>query len=253
MMIMFCFMRNWLRKRNGKEGVDLMKILIVTGGRISLPFASAFIKQQGFDRIIAADSGLAACQELGLPPTDILGDFDSLKNRDLLTCYREMGIPIREFPSRKDYTDTELAVLYARDLWMEEKEEDNPDDPDPESRVWILGATGTRLDHTLSNLGALVTMTELGIPCTILDDHNEIELLKGPTEKKYLPRSPRDYISLLSLAGTARGIDLIGFSYPMKDGELPPYVSLGISNEITEKEATLRLKEGCLLVIRAQD
>lgn len=234
-----------------------MKILIVTGGRISLPFAADFIKQRVFDRIIAADSGLAACRDLGLTPTDILGDFDSLKNRDLLTHYREMGIPVREFPSRKDYTDTELAVFYARDLWMgdpEEKTKDcSPYSPDPESCVWILGATGTRLDHTLSNLGALVTMTDLGIPCTILDEHNEIELLKGPAEKKYLPRSPRDYISLLSLSGTARGIDLIGFSYPMKDGELPPYVSLGISNEITEKEATLQLKEGSLLVIRAQD
>ena len=234
-----------------------MKILIVTGGRISLPFAADFIKQRVFDRIIAADSGLAACRDLGLTPTDILGDFDSLNNRDLLNHYREMGIPIREFPSRKDYTDTELAVLYARDLWMGDLEEKTKDcstySLDPESRVWILGATGTRLDHTLSNLGALVTMTDLGIPCTILDEHNEIELLKGPAEKKYLPRSPRDYISLLSLSGTARGIDLIGFSYPMKDGELPPYVSLGISNEITEKEATLRLKEGSLLVIRAQD
>ncbi len=230
-----------------------MKILIVTGGHISLSFATDFLKHQVFDRIIAADSGLAACHELGLVPTDILGDFDSLKNRDLLTSYREMGIPVREFPSRKDYTDTELAVFYARDLWMEEMAEDNPDDLNPESHVWILGATGTRLDHTLSNLGALVTMRELGIPCTILDEHNEIELLKGPAEKKYLPRNPRDYISLLSLSGTARGIDLIGFSYPMKDGVLPPYVSLGISNEIIEKEATLRLKEGCLLVIRAHD
>lgn len=230
-----------------------MKILIVTGGRISLPFASDFIKEQVFDRIIAADSGLAACHELNLIPTDILGDFDSLKNRDLLIPYREMGIPVREFPSRKDFTDTELAVLYARDLWEEKKAQGKPEDRDSESRVWILGATGTRLDHTLSNLGALVTMADLGIPCTILDEHNEIELLKGPAEKRFLPRSPKDYISLLSLSGTARGIDLIGFSYPMKDGELPPYVSLGISNEITEKEATLRLKEGYLLIIRAQD
>ena len=233
-----------------------MKILIVTGGHLSLSFATDFLKDHAFDRVIAADSGLAACHELGLVPTDILGDFDSLENHDLLIPYRDMGVPIREFPSRKDYTDTELAVLYARDLWMEDSEEktkDTLDNGDPEGRGWILGATGTRLDHTLSNLGALVTMTDLGIPCTILDEHNEIELLKGPAIRRYQPRDPKDYFSLLSLSGTAGGIDLIGFSYPMEDGELPPYVSLGVSNEIIEKEATLRLKEGYLLVIRAKD
>ncbi len=229
-----------------------MRILIVTGGHISLPFATDFLRQQVFDRIIAADSGLAVCHETGLVPTDILGDFDSLKNRDMLIPYRDMGIPVREFPSRKDYTDTELAVLYARDLWTVDTEENNPDDKDS-AGVWILGATGTRLDHTLSNLGALVTLADCGIPCTILDEHNEIELLKGPAIRRYHPRNPKDYISLLSLSGTARGIDLTGFSYPMKDGALPPYVSLGISNEIIEKEATLRLKEGYLLVIRAKD
>ena len=86
-----------------------MKILIVTGGCISLPFAEEFIKQRVFDRIIAADSGLAACRDLGLTPTDILGDFDSLKNRDLLTHYREMGIPVREFPSRTGCKQPEEA------------------------------------------------------------------------------------------------------------------------------------------------
>ena len=231
-----------------------MKILIVSGGCISVPFAADFIKDNEFDRIIVADSGLEVCHELNLIPTDILGDFDSLKDLNLLTHYRELGIPIREFPARKDYTDTELAVLYARDLWKADSEDNKRNSiADPESGVWILGATGTRLDHTLSNLGSLVTMSDMGIPCTILDEHNEIQVLKGPAERIYLPRNPRDYISLLSLSGTAGGVDLEGFSYPMKNGELPPYVSLGISNEIIEKEATLRLKEGYLLVIRAQD
>lgn len=254
-----------------------MKMLIISGGHVSLPFASEFVKGHSFDRVIAADSGLSACHQLGLVPTDILGDFDSLRDRNLLDEYGQMGIPIREFPSRKDFTDTELAVLYAQDLWEKEKtapvrnsghmtsdppahnpEAHNPetynlDEADTESGLWILGATGTRLDHTLSNLGSLVSMADLGIPCMIVDEHNEMEVIKGPAEKIYLPRTPGDYLSILALSGPARGIDLIGFSYPMEDGELQPYISLGISNEIIEKEATLRVREGRLLVIRVKD
>ena len=94
-------------QRNGK-------ILIVTGGRVEEEFAAAYLRDRNFDRIIAADSGLASCRALHLTPTDILGDFDSLKEENLLTFYKEQGVPVREFPTRKDYTDTELAVEYAR-------------------------------------------------------------------------------------------------------------------------------------------
>ena len=96
--------------QNGKT------LLIVSGGSIDINFSKEYIKDKKYDRIIAADSGLAHCKEIGIEPTDILGDFDSLKNKELLEEYRKKGIPLREFPTRKDYTDTHLAVKYAVDL-----------------------------------------------------------------------------------------------------------------------------------------
>ena len=107
--------------QNGKT------LLIVSGGSIDINFSKEYIKDKKNDRIIAADSGLAHCKELGIAPTDILGDFDSLKNKELLEEYRKKGIPLRELPTRKDYTDTHLAVKYAVDLKPQ--------------RVTILGAT----------------------------------------------------------------------------------------------------------------
>ena len=105
-------------------------ILIVSGGSIDVDFAKEYLRERQYDHIIAADSGLAHCKEIGIEPTDILGDFDSLRNLELLEYHRQKGIPLREFPTRKDYTDTHLAVKYAIDLKAEE--------------VTILGATGTR-------------------------------------------------------------------------------------------------------------
>lgn len=134
--------------QNGKT------LLIVSGGSIDINFSKEYIKDKKYDRIIAADSGLAHCKEIGIEPTDILGDFDSLKNKELLEEYRKKGIPLREFPTRKDYTDTHLAVKYAVDLKPQ--------------RVTILGATGTRYDHALANISLLAFLKDNGIEAKTL-------------------------------------------------------------------------------------
>ena len=130
-------------------------ILIVSGGSIDVDFAKEYLRERQYDHIIAADSGLAHCKEIGIEPTDILGDFDSLRNLELLEYHRQKGIPLREFPTRKDYTDTHLAVKYAIDLKAEE--------------VTILGATGTRYDHILANISLLALLRDEGINAQIVD------------------------------------------------------------------------------------
>lgn len=227
-----------------------MKILIITGGSITLPFAKEFLKNKTFSVKIAADSGLAACHDLGICPTDILGDFDSLKNLELREMYRSKGVPVREFPTRKDYTDTHLAIKYAIDLWQKQSEEEKLE---PEGGIWILGATGTRLDHTLSNLGMMMLLADLSIPCYIVDAHNEMEILKGPVEKRYPRREGKTFFSLLPFSSKISGLDLIGFSYPLENADLYAYESMGISNEITEEFGIVRFKEGYTLVVQSVD
>lgn len=238
-----------MRENNGQEmsenkkemdaAVQKNRILIVTGGKMEDDFAADYLKGQSFTRIIAADSGLAACRRLAIVPTDILGDFDSLKDKELLNACRDEGIPVREFPSRKDYTDTELAVEYAREL--------SPDE------VVLLGATGSRYDHALANIGMLERLADEQITGSIVDRHNEIEMLCGYNEKVYRKREDRRFFSLVAWGGPVTGISLTGFSYPLSDAELSPSQSLGISNELTEECGVLRMKTGRLLVIRSSD
>ena len=204
--------------QNGKT------LLIVSGGSIDINFSKEYIKDKKYDRIIAADSGLAHCKEIGIEPTDILGDF----------------------PTRKDYTDTHLAVKYAVDLKPQ--------------RVTILGATGTRYDHALANISLLAFLKDNGIEAKIIDAHNEIEMLHGPEERKYLrsdiknPQNPgQEYFSIIAFSPEVTGIDEEGFSYSLKNGTLYNKESVGVSNEIMAKEATLRVKTGYLLVLITRD
>lgn len=226
-------------QRNGEKMKENNCILILTGGRIDTDFAAAYLRDKKFDHIIAADSGLASCRRLHLMPTDILGDFDSLRDEGLLAYYREQGVPVREFPARKDFTDTELAVEYAIDLSPE--------------KVTLLGATGTRYDHALANIGMLEKLTTLGISGKIVDKNNEIEMLCGKNEKMYRKIPERKFFSLVAWGGDVTGIDLIGFSYPLNDATLRPSQSLGISNELADETGILRMKTGKLLVIRSAD
>ena len=78
-----------------------MKVLIVTGGNVDIPFAKDYLADQKFDRVIAADSGLSHCERLSLLPTDILGDFDSLKERDLPEQFEKKRSAYPGFPQEK--------------------------------------------------------------------------------------------------------------------------------------------------------
>lgn len=238
-----------LKKKKVMKMQKIKRLLIMSGGSIDTAFTKEYLKGKHFDRIVAADSGLAHCKKVGIEPTDILGDFDSLKNLELLEAYKKKGIPLREFPTRKDYTDTHLAVKYAIDLKPE--------------KVIILGATGTRYDHALANISLLALLRDKGIDAKIVDAHNEIEILRGPVERKYIRRdcldgdesqkNQKEFFSIIAFSPEVTGIDEEGFSYPLHQATLYNKESVGVSNEIVEKEAVLRLKSGYLIVMRTVD
>ena len=80
-----------------------MKALIYTGGHIDPSNITAHPK--GEDLCIAADAGYRNALMLGVKPTLVLGDFDSLGDYDLPKETERMQVP-----AEKDFTDTQLAV-----------------------------------------------------------------------------------------------------------------------------------------------
>ena len=216
-----------------------MQALIVTGGSIDDAFALDFLKKNICDLVIAADRGMEFFYQNRLVPDEIVGDFDSVKP-EVLAYFKQNNpdIRVRKFQPEKDETDTELALRTAIDAGCE--------------KVWLLGATGTRLDHVLGNIHLLGMAMERGCECIMVDSCNRIRMLnKGIriTRKEQYG----DYVSLLPFTPAVEGLTLTGFKYPLQKYELRCYHSLGVSNEISEEAAEISFDTGILLMIESKD
>lgn len=214
-----------------------MHVLILTGGGMNLPFANSYLEDKKFDEVIAADKGVEYAIALGIKPTRIMGDFDSLKP-EVAEKMTGFGVPIETFPPEKDYTDTHLAIMKAMELGAKE--------------ITILGATGTRLDHVMANIGLLQMIMEAGVRPYIVDANNKITMIKDQLTIKKEDAFGK-YVSLIPYTEEVTGINLTGFYYPLTDATLTIGISQGISNEITDDVANVSVKTGHLLVIESKD
>lgn len=214
--------------------------VIISGGRLDVQFAFDFIKKEQPEILITADKGLAFCEETGIVPTQIVGDFDTL-GVSILPKYKAMGIPVRKYNPVKDYTDTEIAVRLGMELGAE--------------KMTILGASeGNRLDHLFGNVLTMMAPAQAGVDCCMLDAHNRIRILIRPLEIKKEEQYGK-YISLVPLTTDVHGVTLTGFKYPLWDYRFNVETtgSLGISNELVEKSGKIDFRSGILLMLECMD
>lgn len=211
-----------------------MKVLILTGGSVNADFASEYIRKWNPDQIITADKGLLYAKQLGITPDIILGDFDSC-NKNIMEEFSTDEKIIA--PCEKDDTDTGLAMIKAKEIGADE--------------ILLIGATGTRLDHVLGNIGQLVFAQRNGMKAQIVDEHNRIQALES---KSVISKNDQfgKYVSLIPIYKAA-GVTLHGFKYPLNNDTLVFHESWGISNELVEEEGKISYKEGCLLMIESRD
>lgn len=218
------------------------KVLIISGGSISLSFIKEYLRDKEFEYIIAADYGLLVAHKLDLPVDYILGDFDSVP-KEIIEEYRNKQKDdetpmIRKYNPVKDYTDTQIAIEAALEL-------------DPDELV-ILGGSGTRLDHTLSNIQNLLIVLKRDIKCSLVDEYNKLYLI-NKTTKLYKKDIFGSFFSLLPLTQLVEGVTLTGFKYPLENVDMEKGYSLGVSNEVVENEAQITLDSGILIVIESRD
>ncbi len=170
----------------------------------------------------------------------MLGDFDSVAE-EILQYYQQKGIAMKTFSTRKDYTDSELAVWAALD------------EAAPEDELWMVGGIGSRMDHTMANISLLYAALKRGVQARLLDGLNEIMLIQGESDMIWEKRCEQKYISLIPFMGDAEGIDLQGFAYPLQNAVLHLGECRGISNEICAEAGRLHLKKGYLMVMRSTE
>jgi thiamine pyrophosphokinase len=182
--------------------------------------------------VIAADGGVHHCIRLGIEPNVIIGDLDST-SQDELISYRQSGVDIIQYPTRKDETDLELALTYAKDHGV--------------TKVIILGAFGSRWDMTMANIlmTCLPIYSEMKI--RLLDGTQELSLLRSG-ERSSIQGYPGDILSLIPLTGDASGVITDGLEYPLKDETLHFGTSRGVSNVFVTEKVNLFVKQGLLLI-----
>lgn len=213
------------------------RVLILTGGSIEVDFLREHLSKKEYDIIIAADYGLMAADCLSLSLDHIVGDFDSVP-QEILEKYRGKGTPIVTYPAEKDMTDTQIALELAL--------ASNPIEID------IIGATGSRLDHTFANIHLLMGPLQQRISTHIFDSKNKIYLKEG-SFSLWKNEQFGDFVSLLPFSENVKGLTLKGFKYPLDHIIMKSGSSLGISNEIVDEEAKVEFLEGVLMVIESKD
>ncbi|MBR2353031.1 MAG: thiamine diphosphokinase [Clostridia bacterium] len=207
-----------------------MRALIYTGGSIDPSRITEHPK--GDDLCIAADSGLANAEALGVTPAIVLGDFDSIGKAKIPEKAEVLRVP-----AEKDFTDTQLAVDTALKRGADE--------------IILIGGLSGRLDHTLSNLAILEDLHEKRAPAIITDGKNRARYLFSTST--LIPKSGYRYLSLICLSDKAKGVSVEGCKYPLKNATLTRTFQYAVSNELTGNCALVSVRKGGIYIIESTD
>ncbi len=212
----------------------LTKAVILANGEIrDYGFARPWV--DGANLIICADGGLRHAVALGVKPDALVGDLDSAPP-ELVQAGLEGGMQVHRYPHNKDQTDTELALELAVRFGVGE--------------VVLLGCTGERLDHTVSNLLLLPRLIELGLKARLVNEKNEVILTR---DRVLLSGRPGEYLSLIPLTPRVTGIKTRGLTYPLDGDDLTWGQARGVSNQFETERAEIDLTDGWLMIVLARD
>lgn len=180
---------------------------------------------------IAVDGGTRHALRMGVVPHIIIGDLDSLTPEDLAWARTE-NIPCLQFLPHKDETDLELALQHAAEQGLTD--------------IFLLGALGGRLDHSLANLLLLSHPTFKDLNISIVEGNQTAFLIRDTAN---VHGHPGDIVSIFPIGGDAVGVSNEGLEWPLRDETLPVGSPRGISNVLLEEQAVIRVRQGMLLCI----
>lgn len=205
------------------------KALILAGGSLHEEGEERHLLDGPWDAVVCADSGADHALRLGLRPTLLVGDFDSIGSA-AVEAFRE--VPRETHPADKAKTDTQLAVEWLLDRGARS--------------ITIAAGLGSRFDHSLANAHLLALIRRgRGTGC-VTDGRQSIYLLQGELE---LARPAGRTLSVLPLGTGCKGLSLRGLRWELDRFDPELGESRTISNEFTSEAARLRLEEGAALVV----
>ncbi len=207
------------------------RCVIVSAAPVRDPMAlSGFLLPD--DYIVAADGGWQTALQMGVVPTMLVADFDSLGVPSLPEVVECVALP-----TEKDVTDTAEAMRLAYEKGYRS--------------FLLLGCTGGRLDHQQAAIAVAADYARRGCEMVLVDEQNEVHLL---TPGSYVyPACPDEKISLFAFGGEVTGLFVDGLKYTISDYTLSSYDALCVSNEWVGEDACLSFKSGLLMLYFSKD
>mgnify|MGYP001470700156 CR=1 FL=1 len=211
-----------------------MNVAIVSGGTPpSENVLRGYLKKVDF--VIAADKGCECLYNYGIVPDLLLGDFDSAK-KEILDTIKSKTKEVLEFPPEKDYTDTEIAIIEAIKRGAK--------------KIYLFGAIGTRMDHTLGNIGLLLTTKKKGAVLEIIDDNNRFYLGE---KRMILIGDPGENISFHALCDKVTNFNIKGARYNLENYDMNLLDPRAICNEFADTPIEISYQEGEILILHSID
>ena len=197
--------------------------LVITGGYCNVDTVRRVLPVD-VDLTIAADSGYATAQKLGITPDITMGDFDSY--RDALPT----GMNVLRVACEKDVTDTMLACEYAKEHGCR--------------YITIIGGTGGRIDHSLSNVLYLEGLRREGVRVKLTDGENTVQMILDET---VTVQNDGGYFSVFALDTCV--VTQTGCKYPLDRAQLIRQMPYAVSNEVVGEYATVSVEGIAILVL----
>ena len=204
-------------------------IIFVNGELPNLDAARTLLRDD--DYIIAADGGTRHALALGLVPSVVIGDLDSLGAVNL-----PASVDVIQYPADKDETDLELALLHARERGFDE--------------ILLIGALGGRLDQTLGNLSLLSDPIWDGVDVRMDDGVEQVFFARKQAQ---IQGRIGEIVSLIPWRGDVKVANTKGLRWSLQNETLYAHQTRGISNELTAENAHVEIDDGLLLIIHTRD
>lgn len=208
-------------------------VLVVGGDAPSKHLLKEALAESNF--LTAADSGAVAVHRAGLSTDLLVGDMDSIDD-EVLEKILASDTQVLRLPVEKDDSDTETAVKTLCDRGFQE--------------IILLGATGSRLDHTLGSVMLVSVTASSSAQVVLWDTNNCCRLITTGTY--YLSRT-EDNVSVVPLSPDGLTLTLNGFYYPLQEETVFFGQSRGLSNIMVAQEGTIVVHHGFGLLFVSQD
>ena len=179
------------------------------------------------DCIIAADGGLKHLNSLNISPNTIIGDMDST-NPELLNQY---SAKIMKFPAKKSQTDTELAVNHLVSLGYQ--------------TIFLIGATGKRLDHEMGNISLMAHKPGL---LFVVDKDSLLFALGKNSCSTTFQRPKEAIVSIIPFSQQFPCLTTTGLEYPLNNQFLENPCH-GISNVVNNEQTQITLNNDSTVII----